>query len=268
MRTPAPVTGTACYAELEGAPASSCGRTSPWADSQAQRVGPRNARLPDAEATRPLRADHPGVVKSMGDVGAHPFCGCATTLKRRNRLGRQWVGIDLWDGALNDRPRGGWRTTASCWSDIPTIHYETAPPERTDDRRGGGPLPTGHRALRGAGHRSAHEPRRRCTTTCWRHGRRCQGCDRTFDDPRYLELDHNTPRSDGGLNHITNRVLLCGPCNRAKSNTYTLSGLRSERLDGTPRESERLEELGALAPGNVSAGCLSAVDDLVGAMVP
>ena len=55
---------------------------------------------------------------------------------------------------------------------------------------------------------------------------RCQGSDRVFDDPRYLELDHNTPRSDGGLNHISNRILLCGPCNRAKSNTYTLSGLR------------------------------------------
>ena len=58
------------------------------------------------------------------------------------------------------------------------------------------------------------------------YGPRCQGCDRTFDDPRYLQLDHNTPRSDGGLNHISNRVLLCGPCNRAKSNIYTLSGLR------------------------------------------
>ena len=43
---------------------------------------------------------------------------------------------------------------------------------------------------------------------------------------RNLELDHNTPRSNGGLNHITNRVLLCGSCNRAKSNTLTLSGLR------------------------------------------
>ena len=56
----------------------------------------------------------------------------------------------------------------------------------------------------------------------------CEGCDRTFDDPRYLELDHNTPRSDGGLNHISNRVLLCGPCNRLKSNIYTLAGLRRE----------------------------------------
>lgn len=60
------------------------------------------------------------------------------------------------------------------------------------------------------------------------HGARCQGCDRLFDDSRYLELDHNTPRADGGINHISNRVLLCGPCNRLKSNTYTLGGLRKE----------------------------------------
>ena len=60
------------------------------------------------------------------------------------------------------------------------------------------------------------------------HGPKCQGCDRVFDDPRYLDLDHNTPRSDGGINHISNRILLCGPCNRLKSNTLTLSGLRKE----------------------------------------
>ena len=46
------------------------------------------------------------------------------------------------------------------------------------------------------------------------------------DDPRHLDLDHNTPRSDGGINHISNRILLCGPCYRLKSNTLTLTGLR------------------------------------------
>ena len=60
------------------------------------------------------------------------------------------------------------------------------------------------------------------------NGQKCQRCDRAFDDPRYLQLDHNTPRADGGINHITNRVLLCGPCNMLKSNIYTLSGLRRE----------------------------------------
>ena len=60
------------------------------------------------------------------------------------------------------------------------------------------------------------------------HGSRCQGCNRVFDDARYLELDRNAPRSDGGINHISNRVLLCGPCNKLKSNRFTLGGLRKE----------------------------------------
>ncbi len=28
-----------------------------------------------------------------------PFCGCATTPVAAERLGRQWVGMDLWAGA-------------------------------------------------------------------------------------------------------------------------------------------------------------------------
>ena len=59
-------------------------------------------------------------------------------------------------------------------------------------------------------------------------GIKCQGCDRQFDDPRYLQLDHNTPRADGGMNHINNRVLLCAPCNQLKAHRYTLSGLREQ----------------------------------------
>ena len=58
----------------------------------------------------------------------------------------------------------------------------------------------------------------------------CQGCDRTFDDPRYLEVDHIVPRADGGIDHISNRVLLCRPCNGIKSDRFTLSGLRRENV--------------------------------------
>ena len=57
-------------------------------------------------------------------------------------------------------------------------------------------------------------------------GCKCQGCGRSFDDDRYLELDHIVPRADGGVNHVSNRILLCGPCNRAKSHRLTLSGLQ------------------------------------------
>ncbi len=165
-----------------------------------------------------------------GDVVLDPFAGCATTLVAAERLGRQWAGIDIWDGAhaviLERLRRDGFDTGDD--SHLPsgrTVHYLTEPPQRTDGGGAAVPFlqvteryaePDGPRMSRAAMH----------THLITQHGCRCQGCDRAFDDPRYLELDHNTPRSDGGLNHITNRVLLCGPCNRVKSNTYTLSGLR------------------------------------------
>jgi len=50
----------------------------------------------------------------------------------------------------------------------------------------------------------------------------------TIQDALYLEHDHTTPRSDGGLNQVSNPLLLCVPCNRIKSNRLTLSGLRGE----------------------------------------
>ncbi len=160
-----------------------------------------------------------------GDLVLDPFAGCATTPIAAERLGRQWVGMDLWKGAyelvvqrLNDNRQ--------LLVDIPPgVHLETTPPERTDGLGEAVPY------LQVTEHYAEPDGPRMSRAEMYeyllaQHGKRCQGCDRVFDDARYLELDHNTPRSDGGLNHITNRVLLCGPCNRAKSNTYTLSGLR------------------------------------------
>ena len=56
----------------------------------------------------------------------------------------------------------------------------------------------------------------------------CAGCDREFDDPLDLQLDYKTPRSEAGLNHISNRMLLCGPCNRINSNGLALHRLLAE----------------------------------------
>ena len=45
----------------------------------------------------------------------------------------------------------------------------------------------------------------------------CAGCDREFDNPLYLQLDH-----------ISNHMHLCGRGNQIKSHRLTLNGLRAE----------------------------------------
>ena len=158
-----------------------------------------------------------------GDVVCDPFAGCATTLVAAEKLQRQWVGMDIWEGA-HKLVEQRLRDTAGLFGEVT---FTTDPPVRTDDGETAAPYlrvkqrvkePDGPRWTRAAMYDHLLE----------QHGAVCQGCDRRFDDPRYLELDHNTPRSDGGLNHVSNRILLCGPCNRLKSNTFTLSGLRRE----------------------------------------
>ena len=167
------------------------------------------------------------------DIVLDPFCGCGTTLVAAERLGRQWVGIDIWNATLDvviDRLKKENLTPndeeSTClWADH--MHYRKDLPERTDDQQ--------EAALSLKTIKRGDEPKGRKMSRAEmlkelldRHGNKCLGCDRQFDDSRYLELDHNTPRSDGGLNHISNRVLLCGPCNKLKSNQYTLASLRHE----------------------------------------
>ena len=182
-----------------------------------------------------------------GDIVLDPFAGCATTLVASECLRRQWIGMDIWDNAMNvvlDRLAregliGQGKVRTGLFDE--DVHFTTELPVRTDKGEAAAPFlrvkkrvhePAGPRMTRAAMYEYLVE----------QHGSVCQGCDRTFDDPRYLQLDHNTPRSDGGINHLFNRLLLCGPCNRAKSNQYTLSGLR--RLNA---------KNGWMAGGNVNA---------------
>ena len=162
-----------------------------------------------------------------GDIVLDPFAGCATTPIAAERLRWQWVAMDIWEGAA-DIVRQRLTDNRQLLTDAdPQIHYVTDPPIRTDDGQEAVPfLQVTERYAEPGGRRMSRAEMYDFLLA--QYGQKCQGCDRVFDDPRYLELDHNTPRSDGGLNHITNRILLCGPCNRLKSNQYTLSGLRRQ----------------------------------------
>ncbi|MXY40248.1 MAG: hypothetical protein F4160_15050 [Rhodospirillaceae bacterium] len=189
---------------------------------------------------KPLRLYERIILASSnpGDMVLDPFCGCATTPVCAEKHGRQWAGIDIWENARTAvvdrlvangllRPGdAGDRRGGDLFAEG-QLHHVTVPPARTDHGKAAAaafrtkvviPEPPGTRMTRAEMY--AH--------LLTQHGAKCQGCDRTFDDPRYLELDHNTPRADGGVKHISNRVLLCGPCNQLKSNIYTLSGLRRE----------------------------------------
>ena len=169
-----------------------------------------------------------------GDMVLDPFCGCATTPIVAEQNNRQWVGMDIWDGAhqmvldrlesegLAVKNRRGRRGQGSLVT-FGDIHYERKPPNRTDGGEPATPTlrtPTGQ-ALRHAPPRSQHG---KLLTDI---GAFCQGCgaDYTFDT-RVLEVDHINPRSQGGTDAYDNLTLLCPPCNKEKRDRYTLIGLQ------------------------------------------
>lgn len=167
-----------------------------------------------------------------GDIVLDPFCGCATTPIAAERLGRQWVGMDIWDGAI-DQVRQRMEDSRQLLADPdPRIIYSAEAPERTDD--GEDEVP----ALRLRVRRSVmpwQKLSRNQMTGILAEAQApspeglivCAGCGREMELP-FMELDHIQPKSERGRNDISNRILLCGPCNRVKSADRTLRGLISD----------------------------------------
>ena len=114
------------------------------------------------------------------------------------------------------------------------MHYATEPPVRTD----GGEIAAPFLRVR--------ERRKRPPLEPWQKLARaeivrelaeaqsitdglvlCAGCGRELE-AEFMELDHIVPRSDRGENDISNRILLCRPCNGRKSARLTMKGLIGE----------------------------------------
>ena len=194
-----------------------------------------------------------------GDLVLDPFAGCATTPIAAERLERQWVGMDIWDGAI-EQVRQRLADNRQLLADPdPQVIYTTMPPERTDEDDDGPDVPDlvlRPRRVPERWERLSHAEMREILAEAQANGPLvvCAGCGIELP-ARYMELDHREPRKDGGENVITNRILLCGPCNRAKSNNLTLSGLvRYNRREGY-EANRQLAELAASKARDTAQRC-------------
>lgn len=174
-----------------------------------------------------------------GDMVFDPFAGCTTTLIAAERLRRKWVGIDLWDGAekvVNDRmakehlalPKAERKDLF-----VEEVTFRTDLPVKEDDEEEVAPhLPSINRRIhelkswQKLSHKQIVEELEEAQSNA--EGLIiCAGCGRALEAP-FMELDHIMPKSGHGVNDISNRILLCRPCNGRKSNILTMEGLYKE----------------------------------------
>ena len=175
------------------------------------------------------------------DMVLDPFCGCATTCIAAEKLERQWVGIDIWekaqDAVVGRLESEGLKAPKYTRKNKKTrkqflfseeFRFTDQLPERTDDEevsaeylepKMGFKLEPWERLSRSD--IVAHLEDAQLDKDGWIV---CAGCGRQLEGD-YLELDHIDPRASGGANDITNRILLCGPCNKRKRHKHTLAGL-------------------------------------------
>ena len=130
-----------------------------------------------------------------GDVVLDPFCGCATACVAAEKLGREWVGIDLSEKAAE---LVNMRLADSMGS---LFHHGFVTTREDIPRRTDVDAPKNYR-------KNAH-------VLYGEQEGRCGGCRSHFEF-RHFEVDHMIPRSRGGTDHLENLQLLCGSCNRIK----------------------------------------------------
>ena len=203
------------------------------------------------------------------DVVLDPFAGCATTCVAAEQLGRQWVGIDIWDKAhavvLERLRREGFEGPDNSTSDTLAlhgkVHYSKEPPQRTDEGETATlVLETINRRELPAWRKLSHAQMvvilKKAQASETDKLVICAGCGREIE-PEFMELDHLNPKSSPhSTNDLSNRILLCRPCNGRKSNELTMKGLRKENKKVVWMVNEKLSERAGAANGAQCPCCL------------
>ena len=127
-----------------------------------------------------------------GDMVLDPFCGCATACIAAEKLGRQWVGIDISPKAADLVKLRLHNEIGLFWQGT----HRTDIPMRTDL----GVLPS---------------YRTHKHTLFGKQEGLCGGCLAMFPF-RNMTIDHIVPQSKSGTDHIDNLQLLCNACNSMK----------------------------------------------------
>ena len=130
-----------------------------------------------------------------GDVVLDPFCGCATACVAAEKLGRQWVGIDISPKAVELVNMRLQQTMGSLFHNR-LVTPRTDIPKRTDID-----APVHYR-------KNAH-------VLYGRQEGECSGC-KVWLPFRNFTIDHVVPQSKGGTDHLDNLQMLCGACNSLK----------------------------------------------------
>ena len=129
------------------------------------------------------------------DVILDPFAGCATACVAAEKLGRQWVGIDL-------SPKAVELVNIRLRDFMGDLFHDRLVTARTDiPRRTDIDAPVHYR-------KNKH-------VLFGQQEGRCNGCRMDFPF-KVFAVDHIIPRSRGGADHMDNLQLLCGHCNSIK----------------------------------------------------
>ena len=210
--------------EMEGRPLQQL-----WADINA--INSQAKERTGFPTQKPL-ALYERIVKASsnpGDLVLDPFCGCATTPVAAERQGRQWVGMDIWDGAIHQVRKRLEDNKQLLLDADPQVLYRAEPPARTDR---GETAVLELRTPLGRARQRYPAPRTQHWKLLLDLGPYCQGCGADYGfDTRVLEVDHIRPRSDGGSDAFDNLTLLCPPCNKEKRDYYTLTALQSRNRE-------------------------------------
>lgn len=157
-----------------------------------------------------------------GDTVLDPFCGCATTCIAAEKLGRQWIGIDVSQKAYQlvqaRVEKEVWGNPDSLYKNegaIPKIISRDDIPSRTVQDPDHLEVSTDNASMRD----------KKRTLYGYQAGV-CKGCDMHFQIQN-LTVDHIVPRESGGGDEIENLMLLCGHCNSVKGHRGDLAYLKS-----------------------------------------